>query len=344
MISESLPSFRFDTAAVAAADRFDAWQAVLGGVCSLRAAEGLEPAACSSKAEAWHLGAMVAVDLQTNSQSHARTSRHIRSDQLDHYRLALKLEGCQTCDIGDHMRQMAPGTLLVVDQAQPECSHFHGDEGRTLVFYMPREMLDELLPNPVDLHGLALHGPMAGLLTDHLTSLVRHLPNMRAVDANAVTAATLQLFAAAIDGSAATRERAQPVIESSQLRQACRHIESHLADPALSAESIASFFRMSRATLYRLFEPLGGVAAYIKERRLLRIHAALATSGSTSRVQHLAEAHGFKSTTHMSREFRRLFGYTPTQAHGQGAVPITTLAPSGHRTVQFHDWVRAMRH
>lgn len=103
---------------------------------------------------------------------------------------------------------------------------------------------------------------------------------MRSIDANAVTAATLRLFAAAIDGSAATRERAQPVIESSQLRQACRHIELHLADQALSAESIVGFFRISRATLYRLFEPLGEVAAYVKKRRLLRIHFWIDVAGA----------------------------------------------------------------
>lgn len=45
------------------------------------------------------------------------------------------------------------------------------------------------------------------------------------------------------------------------------------------------------------------------------------------RVQHLAEARGFKNMTYMSRELRRLFGCTRTQTHGQGGVPIHTLVP-----------------
>ena len=47
-----------------------------------------------------------------------------------------------------------------------------------------------------------------------------------------------------------------------------RHIDEHLGDPDFGAAQVAEAFGLSRPTLYRLFEPLGGVAAYNEEQAL----------------------------------------------------------------------------
>ena len=39
-----------------------------------------------------------------------------------------------------------------------------------------------------------------------------------------------------------------------------QHIEAVLGAPELHAETLCTLFRISRTRLYRLFEPLGGVA------------------------------------------------------------------------------------
>jgi AraC-like DNA-binding protein len=49
-----------------------------------------------------------------------------------------------------------------------------------------------------------------------------------------------------------------------------RFIEANLVSRDLSVAKISSTFGLSRATLYRLFEPVGGVACYIRSRRLVR--------------------------------------------------------------------------
>ena len=50
-----------------------------------------------------------------------------------------------------------------------------------------------------------------------------------------------------------------------------RFIDTHLASPALETDMLARNFGLSRASLYRLFAPVGGVAGYIRRERLRRV-------------------------------------------------------------------------
>ncbi|MGT2493518.1 hypothetical protein ACU4GD_31100 [Cupriavidus basilensis] len=47
-----------------------------------------------------------------------------------------------------------------------------------------------------------------------------------------------------------------------------RHVEANLHDPDLSPDSVLASLHLSRASVYRLFEHEGGLAAYIRSRRL----------------------------------------------------------------------------
>ena len=89
-----------------------------------------------------------------------------------------------------------------------------------------------------------------------------------------------------------------------------RHIESRLTDADLSQDALCRAFGLSRSALYRLFQPVGGVAAYVQERRLRRIHALLSGPGP-HHLGTLSWEHGFSSQAHMSRAFRALFGHAP---------------------------------
>jgi AraC-like DNA-binding protein len=53
-----------------------------------------------------------------------------------------------------------------------------------------------------------------------------------------------------------------------------RFFDTHLTSPALEADMLVGNFGLSRASLYRLFSPIGGVAAYIRRERLRRIALA----------------------------------------------------------------------
>lgn len=92
---------------------------------------------------------------------------------------------------------------------------------------------------------------------------------------------------------------------------AARIVEANLGHPDLGAETLASAVGISRATLYRVFAPLGGVMHYIIEQRILAIRDALMDPMETRSLTRLAADHGIGSLSYLSRSFRARFDVTP---------------------------------
>lgn len=87
-------------------------------------------------------------------------------------------------------------------------------------------------------------------------------------------------------------------------------IEAQLCDPALGAEFLLRRFYVSRPTLYRMFHPLGGVARYIRERRLQAAHARLREDPRCT-ITFLLYDLGFESERQFQRAFQTRFGMSP---------------------------------
>jgi AraC-like DNA-binding protein len=127
------------------------------------------------------------------------------------------------------------------------------------------------------------------------------------------------------------------------------------AKSTLNVRDIARRFGLSRASLYRLFEPEGGFASYVRSRRLHRA-ARLLTSPAHRHLRILdvaLESH-FASETSFTRSFRREFGLSPADlrasidAHGivrpaavrvfeqlrqvEAILPMPTPSDSKHTT------------
>lgn len=124
----------------------------------------------------------------------------------------------------------------------------------------------------------------------------------------------------------------------------CSYIERHVDDWELSVDAILKNFGVSRATLYRLFEPRGGVRQYISDRRLFRAILEL-SSGPLRRgdISAAAEKWGFSSDANFNRAVRREFGVTP-------GTLISTLDPTAEMfqsvdaPVDLHWKGEALRH
>ncbi|WDS37820.1 AraC family transcriptional regulator [Pseudoxanthomonas sp.] len=88
------------------------------------------------------------------------------------------------------------------------------------------------------------------------------------------------------------------------------HIDNHLFDAELSGDTLQRTFHLSRATLYRLFQNIGGVAHHIRARRLSWAHAYLRDHPDCSITWVLYEA-GFNSERQFQRAFQAYFGMAP---------------------------------
>lgn len=95
-----------------------------------------------------------------------------------------------------------------------------------------------------------------------------------------------------------------------------RFIDMNITDPDLNVNLILKKFKMSRATLYRIFpEKFGGINGYINEKRLKNIFKRLSikTDGSET-IASLAYEYGFSSITNFNRNFKRFYNFSPSEA------------------------------
>ncbi|MGE6332209.1 helix-turn-helix domain-containing protein [Stenotrophomonas sp. NPDC077659] len=87
-------------------------------------------------------------------------------------------------------------------------------------------------------------------------------------------------------------------------------IDIHLGECDLDERMIRDAFALSRPTLYRLFQPQGGVARYIRTRRLWLAHRHLDRDPGCSVTWLLYEV-GFASERQFQRAFLAHFGMSP---------------------------------
>jgi AraC-like DNA-binding protein len=99
---------------------------------------------------------------------------------------------------------------------------------------------------------------------------------------------------------------------------------------------LCEHFHISRSTVYRLFEPLGGVARFIRQARLERCHLELRRSNpKLTRINSVAVSWGFTDASMFSRCFRSYFGESPSAVLGKNQL----LNPSGKPVSVAHpEW------
>jgi AraC-like DNA-binding protein len=330
----------YDTADVAIRDRFDSWQHRLTDAFHLSMRHGEPTTALAARTSVWKLDAFMLSPRTCGAHTLTRDARTVRVTQLDHYKLHVRLYGPGETRVDADGRRLAltAGAFVITDMSRPE--RMEADAGSTIAVFVPRDSLDRLLPAPLDLHGAVTSAASSAMLVGHLGLLAERLPAMRAEEVPHACQAFMQLLAASLAPSAATLAMARPHVDAAQRRAIGRYIDTHLGDEQLDASALAARFRISRATLYRLFEPLGGVAIHIKERRLARIHSLLLYGTGDLSLARLAEAHGFRHATHFSRDFRQQFGYRPSDLlTPRSALPDTERAAAAPT---FARWLQSM--
>ena len=346
MPHQAIPSTRFHANDYAPDEQFEAWRERISVIFNVAPLE--KPSAgFMAEAEAYHLGELVWVRTRFDAQRFLRTPRQLRADWLDHYLVQFYRDGGYTGDAGGGELAIRPGSVSVLDLARPV--HTRATPAECISLVVPRDVMDRLLPGVGGLHGRVLESGAAGLLADHMASLQHRLPALVTAQAPHVARATGELLAACLLPTAGNLDQARAEIEALQLSRIRDYIDRQLASPALSADDICTAVGLSRSNLYQLFKPHGGVRHYIQERRLLRVHAALADPLETRSIMALATDNGFSSHAHLSRAFRQRFGYSPSDVRQHPASALHRRSAMldnvahGHEAPGFDDWVRTLR-
>src|SRR5690606_8041189 len=91
---------------------------------------------------------------------------------------------------------------------------------------------------------------------------------------------------------------------------------------------LSKHLNLSRRQLYNLFSGYGGVAAYIRRRRLDASHDAIIDPTDPRQIQTIAYDAGFRDPAQFSRLFRAEFGYAPSEAREAVASGAGAARPS----------------
>ncbi|MEO1661600.1 MAG: AraC family transcriptional regulator [Pseudomonadota bacterium] len=111
-------------------------------------------------------------------------------------------------------------------------------------------------------------------------------------------------------------------------------IEHHLASPDLSSALLLRKFGVSRATLFRIFAPYGGVRTYISSRRMARAIFQIAQAPMTrGQISRASSDWGFSSDANFNRAVHRHFGAPPSALFWQ---PLTKLSQAYNRRSMLH--------
>jgi AraC-like DNA-binding protein len=231
----------------------------------------------------------------------------------------------QVYDKGDYLfradgaeQVVRVGDILVLDLTRP--SVIRTQAASTLAMNVPRHLLAPLVSTLDTVHGHVIKAgtPINALLVAHMRELLVQGPRIDIAAGVAMSGATAGLVAACTGTSADGRDQAATSVRGAALHLIRQAIDKQLADPALGPDLLMQQFHLSRARLYRLFEPLGGVMTYIQQRRLMRVHRAISNPALLqSSIMLLAERYGFTEKTAFSRAYRAFYGVSPSEVRAE---------------------------
>lgn len=280
-------------------------------------------------------GDLVFGTVGSSAQSTAREMARIAEDGIDYYAFQFYTSGQRRATAHGREVILRKGDLLTVDMTQPIATA--STRYSSIDLGIPRRLLAPLLAAP-DAHGGRRHEAthsLTGLVRAHLEALYRAAPHMTIAQMESVQGATIALAAAALNGLV-TEDQAEQV-RTATLLAVKRYIEDWLHDLTLSSVVVARRFSISRATLYRIMEPVGGFASYLRLRRLHRVRGELASLNQRHlSVGEIAETWGFASHSAFTKSFRQCFGVSP-----RAYRTLVEEARVGETNMdEEHDWSR----
>jgi AraC-like DNA-binding protein len=276
-----------------------------------------------------------------NQQQYLRDRRIILQSGLDQYIVQLLVSGtiCGEFDGADVRAE--PGDICIYDLGKPLRSIV--DPGERITVMLPREELERAV-GWRDLHGVVLkaHQAMTRLLSDYVRGIHAVAAKLAPSQAVAVHDALLSLLVASVQGDVLPDMRRLQPLSIALHQRVVQYIEEHITERDLGPAMLMRRFRISRAHLYRVFERDGGIAKFIRDRRLDLAYRSLVdrrTSGQS--IKELAYQFGFSSADMFTRAFRERFGASASEVKRERTMH--SASADGVSSLHLHFSLHAMK-
>ncbi len=315
---ERVSRIRFDTQQFAASERQAAFSLLTQALYEGSAIG--DPAEFAVHATGYQVGDLVFSVVSLSPMRFVRDERHLQGAASDFLVLEMQLAGEQRLLMDVGHRLLLPRHINLRDWA---CGFESEATAMSLQsILIPRRRLHFAsalgVGNPVISWSMdAPDGRMVSLLWRELQASLEQVPR---ADAEALAQAFLG-FLDGLLGREAGPDR--PVTLGAMQQYLTLRIRS-----VSGVADLCRHFGVSRSTVYRLFEPIGGVARFLNETRLERCRIELRFSDPDRvRVSEVAASWGYPDPSSFSRRFRRRFRLPPSAVLGSGRAAMTTTAP-----------------
>jgi AraC-like DNA-binding protein len=329
----------------APADLFAKWRGALGEVFEVRAT----PSEIAGFRGEIDVHASARYVLSASWHSPLSLVRRCASAGQERFAISLQADGSATGLAGDAPMQAEPGDVIFVDLTQALAMRESARDGfvARVTLWTTRERILPLVEDENALHGFVLKAdhPAGAVVGATLRTFAKTVEDIKLADFDALAEGLVALAAKSTAPALRRDGEAAAPPPHATFVTVRRYIDRNLPSPDLGAEQVAAEFHLSRASLYRLFEPAGGVARYIRKARLSRAFQEIAAPElSNRRIGHIAASVGFRNVSAFSRMFHEAYGVTPADARKQAreAVAKPEYAVPAEPGESLSRWLEAL--
>ncbi|CAI9008803.1 MULTISPECIES: AraC family transcriptional regulator [Burkholderia] len=258
---------------------------------------------------------------------YGRETRIDFGDDADHFLFRLTLSGACELRAGQRIARAGPGELTVSSPAlasrlrtSPDCRNLVLRLERGALERKLQDMLHATLTRPLHFD-LAAGGNGNGAGAALVPPTFEYLCRLGAQPGLGTSATTfgadltawlMSLLLTHLPHSySAALARGTPPLPA-HVRRACDHVDAHLGEP-LALAALAAVAGVAPRTLQHAFRAFLNTtpAAYVRERRLAAVHAAL-QRGDARSVTDVLIAHGIHGFGHFAKAYARRYGHAPS--------------------------------
>ncbi len=295
---------------------FLAWQERMSPVYDIRPPSKQAEDTFDASLSRYTIDNLSLFDFHTGPNLAVRSLGRVSTESVRDITFSVFVEGPPARFLGGKPRSEVPHapSILALDMDQP-CT-VRSFQSRILLLFVPRALVERSFPDAASLHGRWIHptNPLTRVLIEHVVALRRGIVGLSKKEAHQSFLTAVELIVAAFSHQAGLAGNARAAVRAAVYGQVRRYVETNLHDPNLSPDSVLASLHLSRASVYRIFEHEGGLAAYIRNRRL-RMAADELVRFPHMEVQDIASGLGFNDASSFTRAFRRAFDIAPRELH-----------------------------
>ncbi|MEJ1117608.1 helix-turn-helix domain-containing protein [Phyllobacterium sp. CCNWLW109] len=339
----ALLPLRFETEKLTAREQFPAWQEYMAPLADTRLPDDVDLAdGFVARQIVWNLGGMLFLQQTAPAFSYERSPDTVRFSSIDHWQITLLRAGRTWTGVNGRVAQNEPGMIEIRSLGHPFSGRALASDSLSLI--IPVDVFAVRGGLTTARNNIVLGGHRARLLIDHMSSVEANLDRFTYDDLPSVKERLQEMVFDAITPLVDHDGATDQISQIGLITRARRFILNNLASPELTPDALGRELAISRTRLYELFEMSGGVANYIRRRRLSAAHAMLADPTDTRKIAEVGLAIGFDSAANFSRAFTQQFGYSPSNIHKRASMDPTrpVWQPDKQPEITFESLLRTL--